>query len=193
MRLTVVETRRWCKLLDHRARRTNGVRGDRSSCGRGRSSSAGPRSARGPCAPLPTGQAPTYGDADHTRKERGTSVTDLEQTHDHASRHDPVYDELEASPVFARLRSRYRRFAFPATVAFLAWYLLYVVLSSWAPGFMGTKVVGNINVALVFGLLQFATTFLIAWAYARYMDRNVDPLAREIEERYVAKVRGGVR
>ena len=120
-------------------------------------------------------------------------MTDLEQTHDHARRHDPVYDELEASPEFARLRSRYRRFAFPATVAFLAWYLLYVVMSSWAPGFMGTKVVGNINVALVFGLLQFATTFILASAYARYMDRNVDPLAREIEERYVAKVRGGLR
>ena len=32
--------------------------------------------------------------------------------------------------------------------------------------FMSTKVVGNINVALVFGLLQFVTTFLLAWLYA---------------------------
>ena len=33
---------------------------------------------------------------------------------------------------------------------------------------MGTKVVGNINVALVFGLLQFVSTFVIAWLYSRY-------------------------
>ena len=51
----------------------------------------------------------------------------------------------------------------------MAWYLLYVLMSTWAHDFMSTKVVGNINVALVFGLLQFVTTFLIAWLYARYM------------------------
>ena len=42
-------------------------------------------------------------------------------------------------------------------MAFLAWYLLYVVLSNWAADFMSIKVVGNINVALVFGLLQALT------------------------------------
>ena len=66
---------------------------------------------------------------------------------------------------------------FPATAAFLAWYLLYVVMSNWADDFMSKQVVGHINVALVFGLLQFVSTFLIAWLYSRYMNRNVDPLA----------------
>jgi uncharacterized membrane protein (DUF485 family) len=110
------------------------------------------------------------------------------ETHDHARRHDPVYDELHASSDFAELRSRYRRFAFPATIAFLAWYLLYVVLSNWAHGFMSTQVVGHVNVALVFGLLQFVTTFVIAWLYARYMARDVDPIARSLEERYRQEV-----
>ena len=109
---------------------------------------------------------------------------DPQGLYDHARRHDPLYNELHASPTFRELRSKYRRFAFPATVAFLAWYLLYVVLSNWAHDFMSTKLVGNINVALVFGLLQFATTFAIAWFYARYMDDKVDPLARELELRY---------
>jgi uncharacterized membrane protein (DUF485 family) len=106
------------------------------------------------------------------------------EIHDHASRHDPVYDDLHASREFVELRARYRRFAFPATVAFLAWYLLYVVMSNWATDFMSIEVVGHINVALVFGLLQFLTTFLIASAYARYMARDVDPIARELEQRY---------
>jgi uncharacterized membrane protein (DUF485 family) len=104
--------------------------------------------------------------------------------HDQAARHDPVYDELSARPEFAELRSRYRRFVIPATVAFLAWYALYVLMSMYAQDFMSTKVVGNINVALVFGLLQFLTTFLIAWIYSRYSNRNLDPLARQLSDEY---------
>jgi uncharacterized membrane protein (DUF485 family) len=53
---------------------------------------------------------------------------------------------------------------------------------------MGHKLFGNINVALVFGLLQFATTFALAWAYARYMNRQVDPIARQLESRYDQEV-----
>lgn len=104
--------------------------------------------------------------------------------HEQADRHDPVYDRLHATPEFAELRSRYRGFAFPATVAFLVWYLLYVVLSNWAGDFMSTKVVGNINVALVFGLLQFVTTFGLAWLYSRYSTAKLDPLAAELNRRY---------
>ncbi len=67
--------------------------------------------------------------------------------HDMAARHDPVYDELHASPEFTELKRRYRGFVFPATLAFLSWYLLYVVLSNWAGDFMSKQVVGNVNVA----------------------------------------------
>jgi uncharacterized membrane protein (DUF485 family) len=48
---------------------------------------------------------------------------------------------------------------------------------------MGAKIVGNINVGLVFGLLQFVSTFLIAWWYARWASRKLDPLADQIRER----------
>ncbi|MFT4264264.1 MAG: DUF485 domain-containing protein [Nocardioides sp.] len=108
-------------------------------------------------------------------------VTDA---HDQAHRHDPVYDKLHATAEFRELKSNYRRFAVPATVAFLSWYLLYVVLSNWAPDLMGTQVVGNVNVALVFGLLQFATTFALAFAYARYSNAKLDPIARHLDEEY---------
>ena len=104
--------------------------------------------------------------------------------HEQAHRHDPVYDELHASDDFVELRRRYRGFAFPATIAFLAWYLLYVVMSNWATDFMDTRLVGNINVALVFGLLQFVTTFLIAWLYSRYSTAKLDPLARTLDDRF---------
>ncbi|MER7558415.1 DUF485 domain-containing protein [Nocardioides sp. NPDC126508] len=106
------------------------------------------------------------------------------EAHDQAHRHDPVYDSLHATAEFRALRSAYRKFVFPATVAFLAWYLLYVFCSNWADGFMDTKLVGNINVALAFGLLQFVTTFGIAYLYANYSNKHLDPLARKLDEEY---------
>ena len=94
------------------------------------------------------------------------------------------FTEVQESAEFGELRRSYRSFAFPLTVGFIAWYLLYVLLSNYAGDFMGTKLFGNINVALIFGLLQFVTTFGIAWLYARYMTRAVDPLARDLEARF---------
>ena len=102
----------------------------------------------------------------------------------HQRSQHPIYQELHDSDDFAELRRRYRNFVVPWTVAFLAWYLLYVAMSIWAGDFMGIKVIGHINVALIFGLLQFASTFAIAIAYARHMNHNVDPLARSLEKRY---------
>ena len=113
----------------------------------------------------------------------------------HQTSAHPLYLELQETAEFVQLRKKFRGFVIPATIAFMSWYLLYVVMSNWAHDFMSTKVVGNINVALVFGLLQFVTTFLIAWLYGRYMARHVDPLARGLEKRFVdeAEGHGGVR
>jgi uncharacterized membrane protein (DUF485 family) len=71
------------------------------------------------------------------------------------------------------------------TGLFLAWYLVYVLLADYAHGFMSIKLVGNINVGLVLGLLQFVSTFVITALYVRFANRHVDPVAdrirREIE------------
>lgn len=103
-------------------------------------------------------------------------------------RNTDVYEDLHASDDFQNLRKRYRAFAIPWTVAFFVWYMLYVICSNWAPGFMSTKVVGNINIALIFGILQFVSTFAIAYFYARHADKELDPLAGRLEARYDAEV-----
>ena len=90
------------------------------------------------------------------------------------------YRTVQESEEFGRLRHNVRSFVFPMTVAFFLWYALYVLLSAYARGFMSAKIVGNINVALIFGLLQFVSTFLIAWYYSRYAARKIDPLAEKI-------------
>ena len=91
------------------------------------------------------------------------------------------YLEVQQSEEFGRLRHAVRSFVFPMTVAFFLWYVLYVILSAYARGFMSAKIVGNINVALVFGLLQFVSTFLIAWYYSRYAAQKIDPLSDKIK------------
>ncbi|MBT2442324.1 DUF485 domain-containing protein [Streptomyces sp. ISL-36] len=97
-----------------------------------------------------------------------------------------AFVEVQESAEFGELRRTYRSFAFPLTVAFIAWYLLYVLLSNYAGGFMGTKLFGNVNVALVLGLGQFATTFLIAWLYSRHAANRLDPKADAIKSRMEA-------
>ena len=100
-----------------------------------------------------------------------------------------AYERIHASEEFQRLRKRYLGFAIPMTVAFMFWYLLYVVASNWAEGLMNTQVIGNINVALVFGLLQFVSTFLIAWLYARHANRELDPIAERLRRDYEGSIR----
>lgn len=105
-------------------------------------------------------------------------------------RTDASYERIAASDDFATLRKRYRGFAIPATLAFMAWYLLYVLMSSFAEGFMGTKVIGNINIALIFGLLQFVSTFLIAFLYSRYSTKQLDPIAGRLQASHDEALRG---
>jgi uncharacterized membrane protein (DUF485 family) len=90
------------------------------------------------------------------------------------------YLEVQQSEQFGRLRRTLRGFVFPMTVVFFLWYLLYVLLSAYARGFMSVKVFGNINIALILGLLQFVSTFVIAWYYSRFAVQRLDPLADKI-------------
>ena len=87
---------------------------------------------------------------------------------------------IQASPEFADLRRRLRRFVFPMTALFLAWYTTYVLLGAFAHDFMSMKVFGNINVGLLIGLGQFVTTFIITGLYVRFANRELDPRAAAI-------------
>lgn len=94
-----------------------------------------------------------------------------------------IYEQVQASPEFIDLRSRLRRFVFPMSAAFLAWYLAYVLMATYAPGFMSIKVFGNINIGLIFGLLQFVTTFLITQIYVQFANKRLDPAAAALREK----------
>lgn len=94
-----------------------------------------------------------------------------------------AYVALQQTPEFQELRRKFRSFVFPMTALFLVWYFVYVLLSIFAPGFMGTKVFGNINIGLIFGLGQFVSTFVITFLYSRWAGRELDPRADELGAR----------
>ncbi|GGR49207.1 MULTISPECIES: DUF485 domain-containing protein [Streptomyces] len=104
-----------------------------------------------------------------------------------------IYLEVQRSPAFQEVRRRYRRFVFPATFAFLAWYLAYVVAATAAPELMARPVAGAVNVAMVAGLGQFLTTFLLTWAYARHARLRRDRAALELRWDTQEMTRGAVR
>lgn len=101
---------------------------------------------------------------------------------------EAAYQRIHASDDFAQLKKTFLGFVAPVTVGFMVWYLLYVLMSNYAPGFMGHVLFGNINVALVFGLLQFVTTFGIAIWYARFAAAHMDPIADRLREEYEQEI-----
>ncbi|MDR2252791.1 MAG: DUF485 domain-containing protein [Bifidobacteriaceae bacterium] len=102
------------------------------------------------------------------------------------------YSAIEQSPEFSRLRSTHRRFVIPVVSAGLAGYIAYALLASWGAGFMSTRVLGNVNWAIILGLAQILATFAVTVAYVWFANRKLDPKAAQIREAIEAGA-GGVQ
>ncbi|BCL27222.1 DUF485 domain-containing protein [Streptomyces aurantiacus] len=127
--------------------------------------------------------APVVPPARGRQEDRGTRAAD-------------IYLEVQRSAAFQEVRSRYRRFVIPAAAVFLTWYVAYVVTATTAPAFMARPVAGAVNVAMVAGLGQFLTTFLLTWAYARHARLRRDRAALDLRwdtQELTRAVAGGER
>ncbi|GAA4849536.1 DUF485 domain-containing protein [Saccharopolyspora rosea] len=93
---------------------------------------------------------------------------------------EPDYSAIAESAEFLDLRARLRRFVFPMSAVFLIWYLGYVIAAAYLPEFMGIRLVGEINVGLLMGVGQFASTILITALYLRFASRQIDPRVFEL-------------
>ncbi|MFR9799724.1 DUF485 domain-containing protein [Streptomyces sp. MS06] len=91
-----------------------------------------------------------------------------------------VYLEVQRSAAFQEVRRRYRRFVIPAFAGFFAWYIAYVLAATTVPGLMARPVAGAVNVALLAGLGQFLSTFLLTWAYSRHARLRRDRAALDL-------------
>ncbi|MBP1324966.1 uncharacterized membrane protein (DUF485 family) [Leucobacter exalbidus] len=110
------------------------------------------------------------------------------------------YEAFQASPEFQAMKRRFRSFVFPLAIAFMLWFLLYVVLAAFAHEFMAQPLWG-MNVGLWFGLAQFVTTFAITMWYVSFANKRLDPVTTALRAELetleaggaVAGAEGGVR
>jgi uncharacterized membrane protein (DUF485 family) len=86
----------------------------------------------------------------------------------------------ERSPEFRELVKKKRAFVVPATIFFLAWYFGFIILTGYAPDFMGREFIADgLTVGYVLALSQFVMAWGLAVMYVRRADRDFDPLAEQ--------------
>ena len=89
------------------------------------------------------------------------------------------WDEIAESRQFKDLMATKRIFIVPAFVFFVVYYFALPVLVGYAPQFMATKVIGQVNLAYLFALSQFFVAWIIAGLYVRAAN-NFDRLSADI-------------
>ncbi|MGW6474691.1 DUF485 domain-containing protein [Streptomyces nigra] len=78
------------------------------------------------------------------------------------------------------LRTAYRLQRRVATLTALGYFLLFLILSAFAPGFMGGEVAPGLPTGLLLALLQLPVTWLAIGLYEHTARRYVDPIADRI-------------
>lgn len=99
------------------------------------------------------------------------------------------WDRIANSTEFKDLMATKKVFILPAFIFFLVYYFALPVLVGYAPQFMATKVIWNVNLAYLFALSQFFMAWTIAFLYVKAAG-DFDKLAKDIIEKSV-KTSGG--
>lgn len=90
-----------------------------------------------------------------------------------------TWDKIAESKEFEHLMATKKMFIVPAFIFFVVYYFALPVLVGYAPKFMDTKVIGQVNLAYLFALSQFFVAWIIAALYVRAAS-NFDRLAKDI-------------
>src|SRR5271166_1693340 len=93
-----------------------------------------------------------------------------------------VWDRIANSQQFKDLMATKKMFIVPAFIFFVVYYFLLPVLVGYAPAFMSTKVIGNVNIAYLFALSQFLVAWIIAGLYVKAAN-DFDRLSKDIIEK----------
>ena len=94
----------------------------------------------------------------------------------------PRYDweSIEHSPEFQELVRKRRSFVLPATLFFLTYYMVFIILAGYAKDFMASSVYQGLTVGYCLALTQFVMVFALGIMYLRKSDREYDPLAQRV-------------
>jgi uncharacterized membrane protein (DUF485 family) len=93
-----------------------------------------------------------------------------------------TWDKIADSKEFKDLMATKKTFIVPAFIFFVVYYFALPVLVGYAPQFMSTKVIGQVNLAYLFALSQFFVAWIIAGLYIKAAN-NFDRLAKDILEK----------
>ena len=94
------------------------------------------------------------------------------------------WESVERTPEFQELVKRRRSFVVPATIFFLTYYMLFILLTAYAEGFMSERVYEGLTVGYCLALTQFAMVLILGLMYLRRADKVYDPLAAKAIEKY---------
>ena len=92
------------------------------------------------------------------------------------------WDRIANSQQFKDLMATKKVFIVPAFIFFVVYYFALPVLVGYAPSFMATKVIGNVNIAYLFALSQFFVAWIIAGLYVKAAN-DFDRLSKDIIEK----------
>jgi uncharacterized membrane protein (DUF485 family) len=110
--------------------------------------------------------------------ERGSAPQDAGAPDPRAGTVD--WERIESSEEFRELTRRRHGFLAVASLAFLGCFLAYLLLATFAPGFMGTRVLGGVPVAFLAAVSQVLMTWAVTWAYLRKADAEFTPLEERV-------------
>lgn len=88
---------------------------------------------------------------------------------------------IQADPRFQRLHRRKTRFLAGLMVLATAYFFLLPLGAAWAPELFATRLLGHVNVGIVFALSEFLMVLAVAVLYLRRANREFDRLAEEID------------
>ncbi len=92
------------------------------------------------------------------------------------------WDRIAESKEFQDLMATKKTFIVPAFIFFVVYYFALPVLVGYAPQFMATKVIGQVNLAYLFALSQFFVAWIIAGLYVKAAN-GFDRLSKDILEK----------
>jgi uncharacterized membrane protein (DUF485 family) len=92
------------------------------------------------------------------------------------------WDRIADSQQFKDLMATKKMFIVPAFIFFVVYYFALPVSVGYAPNFMSTKVIGNVNIAYLFALSQFFVAWIIAGLYVKAAN-DFDRLSKDIIEK----------
>ena len=96
-------------------------------------------------------------------------------------------EAVAKDPEMVELEHRHTRFVWPATIFFLVYYMALNVLAGTSPDLMGKKLFGQFTFGYLFALSQFLMAFVVAWVYARWAARRMDPLAADLRKKLLSQ------